>query len=95
MSQEHIFNKQNIINLLIVIFIDFIVIVGTIIIVKNGNDKAIILMFFNYLILVLVNIVFWLIFSLLKNPIKKIYKITTIGLIALFVPTLMVLSMIN
>jgi hypothetical protein len=95
MSQEHIFNKQNIINLLIVIFIDFIVIVGTIIIVKNGNDKAIILMFFNYLILVLVNIVFWLIFSLLKNPIKRIYKVTMIGLIALFVPTLMVLSKIN
>ncbi|HXU26027.1 MAG TPA: hypothetical protein VN698_02255 [Bacteroidia bacterium] len=39
-----------------------------------------------YIFLVIVNVVLWLTFALLKNPASKIYRYTTIWLVVLFIP---------
>lgn len=58
----------------------------------EGNDKAILVVILTYPILILLNAIIWLILWLLKRSELKIYRMTTIGLCVLFVPTLYISS---
>jgi hypothetical protein len=58
----------------------------------DGNDKAILVVIFVYPILTILNAIVWTILRVLKRPEFKIYRITTIGLAILFVPTLFMSS---
>ena len=57
-----------------------------------GNDKAILLTVVGFPVLILLNALIFLILKLLKRSESKIYKISTIALIVLFIPTLMIAS---
>jgi len=85
--------KLNKIHLTIITIINLIIIGKLIGVAWEGNDKAIILVIFGYTTLTILNGLVWLILRILKRPEFKIYKITTIGLAALFIPTLILSSM--
>jgi hypothetical protein len=59
----------------------------------NGNDKAIILVIFLYPTLIFVNSIIWLTLSSKRKTESKIYRLTTIGLLILFLPVLIIASM--
>jgi len=59
----------------------------------DGNDKAIIFVVFFYPILILVNLIIWITLSSRRKSEFKIYRVTTIGLIILFLPVLIVASL--
>jgi hypothetical protein len=59
----------------------------------DGNDKAIILVIFFYPVLIFVNLIIWMTLSGKRKVESKIYKATTIGLIILFLPILMIATM--
>ena len=80
--------KVNKIHLTIISIINLIFVAKIISIVWEGNDKAIILVIFAYPILIIINGLVWLTLRLLKRPEYEIYKMTTIGLAILFIPTL-------
>ena len=80
--------KVNKIHLTIISIINLIFVAKIISIVWEGNDKAIILVIFAYPILTIINGFVWLTLRLLKRPEYEIYKMTTIGLAILFIPTL-------
>lgn len=52
------------------------------------NDKAIVLLVFGYPILIFINAIVWLIFKILNRQVYKIYKLTTISLAILYIPTI-------
>jgi len=81
------------IHLTVISIINLTLILKMISIAWDGNDKAIILVIFGYPALTVVNALVWLILRLLKRPEFKIYKITTLGLAILFIPTLIASSM--
>jgi len=81
------------IHLTIISLINLTLILKMISIAWEGNDKAIILVIFGYPTLTIVNALVWLTLRLLKRPEFKIYKITTIGLTILFIPTLIASTM--
>ena len=85
--------KSNRIQLTIISIVNLVIIGKLIIIAWEGNDKAIILVIFGYPILMILNGLVWLILGILKRPELNIYKITTLGLAALFIPTLILASM--
>ena len=81
------------IHLTIISVINLALVVKMISIAWGGNDKAVILVIFGFPILTIVNALVWLTLRILKRPEYKIYKMTTIGLAVLFIPTLIVSSM--
>jgi hypothetical protein len=85
--------KKDKIHLIIVSAINLVLILIMLSIAWDGNDKAVILVIFGYPALIIVNGLLWLILRILKRPENKIYKMTTIGLILLFIPTLLISSM--
>jgi hypothetical protein len=80
-------------HLTIISLINLALILKMISIAWEGNDKAIILVIFGYPTLTIVNALVWLTLRILKRPEFKIYKITTVGLAILFIPTLIASSM--
>jgi hypothetical protein len=60
--------------------------------VWNGNDKAIIFVFLVYPLLILINGMIWMNLRSKHKPEFKIYRATTLGLMALFLPVLMMAS---
>ena len=82
--------KTEKIHLIVISVINFSVIFKLISSAWNGNDKGIILVIFGYTALTIINGIVWLIFKILKRPEKKIYKITSVGLILLFIPTVII-----
>jgi hypothetical protein len=58
----------------------------------KGNDKAILLVLVGYPVLTLFNAFILFILRIFKRPESGIYKITTIALIALFIPVLLISS---
>lgn len=75
------------------VFINFFLVGQIIKQVWDGNDKAIILLIFLYPILIIVNSLIWWVLSKKRKKESKIYKFTTIGLIILFLPSLVIASM--
>lgn len=59
----------------------------------SGNDKAILLVIFYYPLLIPVNLISWLTLSARRKTQYKAYRLTTIALILLFLPVLMIASM--
>lgn len=84
------FNK---IHLAIISIINLILITKIINIAWEGNDKAILLVIFAYSALTIVNAFVWLILKVIKKAEYKIYKTTTIGLVVLFIPTIILSSL--
>ena len=76
------------IHLTIVVLINLTLVLKMISIAREGNDKAIILVIFGYPILTIVNAIIWLTLRIFKKPEYEIYKLTTIGLSILFIPTI-------
>ena len=76
----------------IISIINLTIIAKMISIAWDGNDKAILVVIFVYPILTILNAIVWTILRVLKRPEFKIYRITTIGLAILFVPTLFMSS---
>ncbi len=58
----------------------------------DGNDKAIILVIFFYPLLILANLVLWMKMHSKGKAESKVYRATTLGLIVLFLPVLMMAS---
>ncbi len=85
--------KSNKIHLIILLIINLLVIGKMLDIAWEGNEKAIILVIFGYSTLTFLNGLVWLTLTILKRPENKIYKISTIGLTILFIPTLIASSM--
>lgn len=81
------------IHLTLISLINLTLILEMINIAWEGNDKAIILVILSYPILTIINGLIWLILKILKNPYFKVYKISTIGLAILFIPTLITSSL--
>ena len=45
----------------------------------KGNDKAVLVVFFGYSILISLNAILWLLFILFKGPERKVYKLSFYG----------------
>lgn len=58
----------------------------------NGNDKAIIFVILFYPLLILVNGMIWMNLHSKKKRESRIYRATTLGLIILFLPVLLIAS---
>jgi hypothetical protein len=85
--------KENEINHLVFASIIKLILVGLLLKTSwNGNDKAIIYVIFFYPLLILVNLIIWMTLSSKRNPDSKIYRATTIGLIILFLPILLMVT---
>ena len=81
------------IHLAIILILNLALVVKMISVVWEGSDKEIILLMLGYPLLIFLNALVWLILRLLKRREHEIYKITTFGLLALFIPTLIVSSL--
>jgi RsiW-degrading membrane proteinase PrsW (M82 family) len=85
--------KEREINHLIFASIINLILIGLLVKTSwDGNDKAIILVIFFYPLLILINLIFWFTLSSKQKPESKIYRTTTIGLIILFLPVLILAS---
>ncbi len=82
--------KTEKIHLILISLINFCVIFKLISSAWNGNDKGIILVIFGYIALIIINGIAWLLFKVLKRPEKEIYKITSVGLLLFFIPTVII-----
>jgi len=80
-------------HLRIISILNLGIIAKLICLVWDGNDKAIILLLYGYLLLIILNGSIWFILSIQKKAELKIYKISTIGLAALFIPILILANM--
>ena len=69
-----------------------ILIVGILLNLAQENDKGIILIIFYYPLLILANLIAWIMLNTRKKSAHKIYKLITIGLIALFLPVMIASS---
>lgn len=85
--------KKDKIHLSIISVINFSLIIKLVVSAWNGNDKAIILVVFGYIALMLINSIIWLLLKKLKRPENKIYKIVITGLTLLFIPTVIIASL--
>lgn len=81
---------MNKMHLAIVLLINILVVSKLIHFSWIGNDKAILVVGFYYFILILLNMVSWLILDYFKREAARIYKISTVGLIVLIIPILVV-----
>jgi len=79
---------NNKIHLTIISLINLILISLMIRAASQGNDKAILIVIVLYPILTLLNAIAWFMLFIFKRPESRIYKWTTIGMIALFIPVL-------
>jgi hypothetical protein len=86
---EHLSNSFKV-HLVLAGLINAIFIGRLVLIVWNGNDKAIVVLLFYYSSLLLLNAFIWFIFYLFKLEHFFIYKIMTIALAILFIPTVLV-----
>jgi hypothetical protein len=82
--------NTNKIHLLIISIINLGIILKLISLSWNGNDKAILLIMLVYPMLILMNGLIWLILNIIKKEQSEIYKKTTIGLLVLFIPTILI-----
>jgi hypothetical protein len=78
--------KKNM-HLLIAVIVNLLLVWQLINATLEGNDKAIIFVIFFYPLLILLNALLWQVFRKHSN-VSRIYKLTTIGLIILFLPVL-------
>ena len=85
--------KTDKIHLITISIINLSLIFKLIISAWNGNDKGIILVFFGYIALIIINVIIWETLRILKRPESKIYKIVTAGLALLFIPTIIISSL--
>lgn len=85
--------KSNKIHLTIISIINLVIIGELVSVARDGNDKAIILVIFGFLTLIVLNGFVWLILRILNRPEFDIYRITTLVLTALFIPTLILASL--
>ena len=85
--------KKDKIHLSIISVINFSLIIKLVVSAWNGNDKAIILVVFGYIALILINSIIWLLLNKLKRPENNIYKIVITGLALLFIPTVIIASL--
>jgi hypothetical protein len=56
--------------------------------VWENNDKALVLVIILYPLLLLVNATIWIVLATMRKASARVYKITTIGLIVVFMPVL-------
>lgn len=75
-------------HLLIASIINLAIIFRLINIAWDDSDKGIIAVIFGYPIVILANTVVWLSLRIAKQPACTIYKITSIALLLLFIPVL-------
>lgn len=59
----------------------------------EGNDKALLIIILGYLILTILNSTVWLILKFLKIQEYFIYKVSTIGLLLLLLPAIIISSL--
>ena len=85
--------KSNKIHLAFLSLINFMLIGKLVSITWDGNDKAVILLILGYLTLIILNGLVWLTLKILKKSEYKIYKFSTIMLVIIFVPTLILSSL--
>lgn len=83
-------DSMNKIHLAIALLINILVVSKLIHFSWVGNDKAILVVGFYYFILILLNMMSWLILDYFKRKAARIYKISTVGLIILIIPILVV-----
>jgi hypothetical protein len=55
-----------------------------------NNDKGILLIIFLYPLIVLINLIIWLSLRIFKNEHSVIYKQSLLGLLILFIPTIII-----
>ena len=82
--------KADKIHLLTILMLNFGIVLKLINVSWNGNDKAILLIVFGYPLLIIINGLIWLVLKSLKKPQSEIYKIITMGLLILFIPTIII-----
>jgi hypothetical protein len=80
-------NTSSKIHLIITSLINLALIFWMVSIVWLGNDKAVLVIIFSYPILTIVNALIWIVLRLLKHSHFKVYKVTTLSLLALLIPT--------
>ena len=85
--------KADKIHLFVISMINLAIIFKLISIAWSGNDKAIILIVLGYPVLIIINGLIWLVLKIIKKQQSKIYKIGTIGLVVLLVPTILISMM--
>ncbi len=85
--------KVDKIHLAIISIVNLALIFKMISIVWQGNDKAIILVLFGYPALIIINALIWLTLKIVKRPEYQFYKMATLVLLALFLPTLIISSL--
>ena len=81
------------IHLAIISIINLVIIGKMINIVWGGNDKTIVLIIFGYPILIILNGLVWMVLKIKNNPVFKVYKFTTLGLVVFFIPILVIASL--
>ena len=81
------------VHLVVILTVNLALVVKMISVVWEGSDKEIILLMLGYPLLIFLNALVWLILRLLKSREHEIYKIATLGLLALFIPTLIISSL--
>jgi hypothetical protein len=86
-------NTMNKIHLAIISSINLILVILMIRTAWQGNDKAILVIVLLYPILTFLNAVIWFVLFVFQRRESKLYKWSTVGMIALFIPALMVASM--
>ncbi len=91
--KTHYMNKASKFHLILVSIVNLAIIARLINMAWDGNDKAILIVIFCYPLVIIANAAVWLILWLTKHPSYKIYKITTIGLLILLIPTICLSSL--
>lgn len=84
--------KAHKIHLFVISMINLAIIFKLISIAWSGNDKAVILIVLGYPVLIIINGLIWLVLKIIKKQQSEIYKIATIGLVVLLVPTILISS---
>jgi hypothetical protein len=80
-------------HLILALFINLAVMARLINMAWDGNGKGMLLVVFYYLVLILANAILWVRLHIKKHPAFIIYKMTTIGLLLLFIPVLVLASL--
>lgn len=81
------------IHLLLVMMINLVIVGLLIRQAWEGNDKAIILVIFFYPLLILVNAIVWGLLRAFRRAEFKVYRMTTIVLVILFIPAVFLATM--
>jgi hypothetical protein len=80
-------------HLIIALSINLAIIARLINMTWDVNDKAILIVIFYYPVLILANAIIWWRLRIIKHPAYVLYKMTTIGLLFLFIPVVVLASL--